>query len=195
MFPRDAGGMAFIEYDYQDQNHNWANTGPAPAANNDDKEIRTHFFNFGGQYMFNRSWGIQSASALCSAVFSRRSAELMGSQIVVSLHWSQFRRNPARRCLHRIFRGYIQRLNFWHQAADWQFHVMRMPITILTGTVNWGRGARIFLLGGFTRHHLSWARGLTWFAQGLLDVPVLTQDQYRPGIESMRPPESITRDG
>jgi len=41
MFPSGQGGMAFLQYDYQDQNHNWSGTSQAPAANNDDKEIRT----------------------------------------------------------------------------------------------------------------------------------------------------------
>jgi len=60
MFPGGPGGMAFLEYDYQDQNRNWSGTSQAPAANNDDKEIQTHFVTFGLQYMFNWNWGIQA---------------------------------------------------------------------------------------------------------------------------------------
>src|SRR5271154_94625 len=55
MFPEGQGGMVFLEYDYQDQNQNWHGTSSAPAANNDDKEIRTHFVTLGLQYMFDRS--------------------------------------------------------------------------------------------------------------------------------------------
>ena len=57
MFPGGPGGMAFLQYDYQDQDRNWSGTSQAPAANNPDKEIATHFVTAGMQYMFNGSWG------------------------------------------------------------------------------------------------------------------------------------------
>ncbi len=53
MFPEGAGGTAFLQFDYQDQNHNWSGTSQAPDANNDDKEIKTYFTTLGFQYMFN----------------------------------------------------------------------------------------------------------------------------------------------
>ncbi len=59
MFPSGAGGTAYLGYAYQDQLHNWSGTSQAPAGKNDDKEIRTDFFNVGAQYMFDRSWGAQ----------------------------------------------------------------------------------------------------------------------------------------
>src|SRR5450631_2309583 len=59
MFPQGAGGMAYFGYDFQDQNRNWSGSSDAPAANNDDKEIRTDFFTLGAQYMFSSSWGAQ----------------------------------------------------------------------------------------------------------------------------------------
>src|ERR1700690_3509062 len=60
MFPTGQGGMAYLQYDYQDQNRNWNGTSQAPAANNDDKEIQTQFVTLGLQYMFNRNWGIKA---------------------------------------------------------------------------------------------------------------------------------------
>ncbi len=59
MLPEGAGGMVYVNYDYQDQDHNWSGTSSAPAANNGDKEIRTDFVTVGLQYMFDRSWGLQ----------------------------------------------------------------------------------------------------------------------------------------
>src|ERR1019366_6526418 len=49
MLPTQEGGMVFAEFDYMDQNRNWSGTHSAPAANNDDKEIRTQFYSVGGQ--------------------------------------------------------------------------------------------------------------------------------------------------
>jgi hypothetical protein len=43
MLPQGQGGVLFAEYDYMDQNMNWSNGRPAPAANNGDKDIRTDF--------------------------------------------------------------------------------------------------------------------------------------------------------
>src|ERR1700690_2887080 len=59
MFPQGEGGMAFLQYDYQDQNRNWDGTSQAKEANNDDKEISTDFVTLVLQYMFNTSWGVQ----------------------------------------------------------------------------------------------------------------------------------------
>src|SRR5882672_3152309 len=58
MYASHAGGMVFVEYDYLDQSHNRSGTASAPAANNDDKAIRSQFMTIGGQYQFNRAWGL-----------------------------------------------------------------------------------------------------------------------------------------
>jgi hypothetical protein len=59
MFPTQQGGMVWAEYDFMDQNKNWSGTSSAPAANNDDKRIRTSFINVGLQYQFNQAWGVE----------------------------------------------------------------------------------------------------------------------------------------
>ena len=59
MLPKGAGGMVYLDYDYQSQSINWSGNSRAPGANNGDKFIRTDFVTAGFQYMFNRSWGLQ----------------------------------------------------------------------------------------------------------------------------------------
>jgi hypothetical protein len=46
-----------------------------------------------------------------------------------------------------------------------------------------GGGSTDFLLGGFHHQKLPGSGNWTWYAQALLDVPVLIQNQYRPGVE------------
>ena len=46
-----------------------------------------------------------------------------------------------------------------------------------------GTGSTNILMGGFYRHHVNLRAKLFWFAQTELDLPVLTQDHYRPGLE------------
>ena len=64
LFPGCKGGTAFFEFNHMDQGQNWSGTSGAPAADNDDKEIRSEFYTLGGQYMFNHSWGVMGQLAL-----------------------------------------------------------------------------------------------------------------------------------
>src|SRR5271170_3778834 len=60
LFPSGAGGTVWFEYDFMNQYINWHGTQPSSGANNDDKQIKTDFLTMGGQYMFNRSWGLMA---------------------------------------------------------------------------------------------------------------------------------------
>jgi hypothetical protein len=62
MMPTDSQSAftAWFRYDYMDQNQNWGGGSKAPAADNGDKEIKTSFFTFGGQYMINHSWTVMA---------------------------------------------------------------------------------------------------------------------------------------
>lgn len=46
-----------------------------------------------------------------------------------------------------------------------------------------GTGSTDLLLGGFHRGNLTKNNMWTWYGQAQLDLPVLEQDQYLPGIE------------
>src|ERR1700735_4950302 len=58
MMPSSPGGTVWFEYDFLGQGTNWAESSQAPKANNPDKQLRSDFFQVGGQYMFNRDWGV-----------------------------------------------------------------------------------------------------------------------------------------
>jgi len=77
LLPAGPGGTVFAEYDFLDQNVNWSGNSRAPAANNDDKEIRSSFFLVGAQYMFNASWGVIAEVSLTNRYF--RTEEDLGS--------------------------------------------------------------------------------------------------------------------
>jgi hypothetical protein len=180
MFPHDSGGMAFVEYDFQDQDRNWSNTGPAPAANNGDKEIRTDFTTYGFQYMFNRSWGVQVEVPYDFRDFKTLGGA--GGNQVVSLKWGSV--GDVR--LEGLFTGFSEDLssglNFGVKlpTGDYAHNDAYGDIDRDTEI---GTGSTDVLMGGFHRHRLTRDGNWTWFAQWLLDVPVLTQDQYRPGLE------------
>jgi len=176
MFPGGEGGMAFLQYDYQDQNRNWSGTSQAPAANNDDKEIRTDFVTAGLQYMFNSSWGLQVQVPFDYRYFKTK--DDMGN--IVSTSWGSL--GDIR--VEGIYTGFMADL-----SAGVTFGV-KLP----TGNDNYnpaivdrdtqiGTGSTDILLGGFYRGNLTKDQWWDWFAQLQLDVPVLIQDEYRPGIE------------
>ena len=175
MFPGGEGGMAFLQYAYQDQNRNWSGTSQAPAANNDDKEIQTHYVTFGLQYMFNRNWGVQA-----EVPYDFRSFKKDDSGSLVTRNWSQL--GDIR--IEGIYTGFMADL-----SAGVTFGV-KLPTgdfdfspAVVDRDTQIGTGSTDILLGGFYRDNLDRNQKWDWFAQLQLDVPVLIQDSYRPGIE------------
>ena len=176
MFPSGEGGMAFLEYAYQDQNQNWSGTSPAPDANNDDKEIQTQFVTFGLQYMFTRSWGVRAQVPYDFRYFEAKDE----AGDLVSRSWSQL--GDIR--VEGIYTGFF---------ADMSAGVT-LGVKLPTGSYTFdpavvdrdtqiGTGSTDILLGGFYRDSLTRDNKWDGFAQMQLDVPALIRNQYRPGLE------------
>ena len=72
MLPNGQGGMAFLQYAFQDQNRNWNGTSEAPAANNTDKEIETDFVTARFAVYVQRQLGRATGSALRLPDVSKR---------------------------------------------------------------------------------------------------------------------------
>jgi hypothetical protein len=187
MLPNGQGGMAWLQYDYQDQNRNWSGTSMAPAANNGDKQIETDFVTAGFQYMFNSSWGVQFELPYDYRKFTTVSNNQnpglpnFGNQ-TATVNWGAL--GDIR--LEGIYTGF-----FADQSAGVTFG-LKLPTGDWTynnayGDVDRdseiGTGSTDILLGGFYRGNITKNEKWDWFAQGLLDVPVLTQVGYRPGVE------------
>lgn len=180
MFPQGTGGMAFVDYDFMDQKHNWSGTSQAPAADNTDKEIRTHFFTAGIQYLFNRSWGIQAEVPYDNRVFKTVSAA--PGNPIASEHWSQL--GDIR--LEGIYTGFSPDLSsgltFGFKLPTGSFsHNNAYGDVDRDSEI--GTGSTDLLLGGFHRGAVTKDNQVNWFAQALLDLPTLTQAHYRPGVE------------
>lgn len=175
MFPEEPGGMAFLQYDYQDQNHNWNGTSSAPAANNNDKKIETHFVTLGLQYFFNRSWGAQ-----LELPYDFRNFKTMDDAGgPVNRRWDSL--GDIR--LKAIYTGFSEDLSSG----------LTLGVKLPTGSFNrdadivdrdtqLGTGSTDLLLGGFHRGRFG-ASHWNWFGQAELDLPVLKQGDYRPGLE------------
>lgn len=176
MFPQGAGGMAFLNYDFQDQNRNWNGTSEAPAANNTDKEIETHFVTAGLQYMFNPRWGAQVEVPYDFRTFKTD----IGGGNIVTKNWSQL--GDIR--LRGIYTGFFADLSAGVSLG------LKLPTgsysfspDVVDRDTQIGTGSTDVLLGGFFRHNLDKNQRWDYFAQLELDAPMLTQAGYRPGTE------------
>ena len=176
MFPNGQGGMAFLQYDYMDQNRNWNGSSEAPAANNDDKKLETHFVSLGLQYMFNERWGAQLEVPYDFRYF--KGTDEGGN--IASHNWSQL--GDIR--LEGIYTGFFADL-----SAGVTFG-LKLPTgshtedtDLVDRDTQIGTGSTDALLGGFYRGNLNRNQTWDWFAQLELDLPMLTQAGYRPGIE------------
>jgi len=177
MFPIGPGGMVYLNYDYQDQNQNWSGTSSAPASHNDDKEIETSFTSLGLQYFFNYKWGIQAELPYDFRSFATKT----DSGKIVTRDWSQF--GDLR--LEGVYTGFFPDLsagvNFGLKlptgSHTFDSHVVDRDTQLGTGSTD-------ILMGGFYRNNLTKDGKWNWFAQTELDLPVLIQSDYRPGLES-----------
>jgi hypothetical protein len=181
MLPQGTGLTVYFEYAYQDQNINWSGVKPASSADNDDKNIRTSFFTPGIQYMFNRSWGIQAELPLANRHFETTGGA--SGNDIVDQDWTTI--GDMR--VEAIYDGF-----FPDQSAGVTFG-LKLPTGNFRHNDQYedidrdseiGTGSTDVLLGGFYRNYLTKDQRLAWFAQINLDIPQLTQDQYRPGVEA-----------
>jgi hypothetical protein len=176
MFPSGTGGMAFVQYAYQDQNRNWSGTSPAPAANNDDKEIQTDFVTFGLQYMFNRSWGVQAELPYDFRHF--KTTDDAGD--LVSRNWSQLGDLRIEGIYTGLFADMSAGVTLGAKLPTGS-HTFDADVVDRDSQI--GTGSTDVLLGGFYRGRVTTDNHWDWFAQLQLDVPALIQDAYRPGLE------------
>ncbi len=168
--------MIFVDYDFQDQNQNWNGTSTAPTSHNDDREIKTDFTDLGFQYLFNATWGVQVEVPYDFRSFNAKN----DAGKIVTDRWSQF--GDVR--IESLYTGFSPdlsagvNLGIKLPTGDYKFDPKLVDRDTQLGT-----GSTDILMGGFYRHHVSLRAKLFWFAQTELDLPVLTQEHYRPGLE------------
>jgi hypothetical protein len=170
MLPHGQGGMAWEEFDNQDQNGNRHGTSAAPAADNDDKEISTDFFDTGFEYFFNRKWGVQVEVPIDYRHFATGDG---------SFNWTALGDIRVKGLYAGFFDDQSVGIEFGAKLATGNFTQPGPDRDTQLGT-----GSTDLLLGGFVRTNLSADNKWNLFSQVEGDLPVLIQDQYRPGFEA-----------
>lgn len=176
MLPMGQGGEVSLEYNFMDQNQNWSGNAKAPAANNDDKEIRTNFITASAEYMFNRSWGVIAEVPVWQRYYKGDNDTDTGLYGANHAALGDIRLEGVYTGLSPdMSTGLI--LGVKLPNGDWKYSGFDRDTEIGTGSTNIIVGAyHMGQIGGDTS---PWG----YFVQGQLDAPVASQGGYHPGKE------------
>lgn len=176
MLPSGPGGMAFAEFDYQNQNRDWSGASKGDPDNNGDKRIQTEFTTVGLQYMFNTVWGMEAELPYDFRYFKGTD----GNGNIATHSWSEL--GDMR--INAIYTGFSDDLSTGLTlGAKLPTGGFSEDSFLVDRDTQLGTGSTDLLLGAFHRGKIGRGTHLEWFVQGLLDVPLLTQGQYTPGTE------------
>lgn len=168
------GATAFLEFDYMDQNQNWSGTAAANGNNNTDKRIESEFAVAGFQYFFNRSWGVMAEIPYTNREFTSSaptgSVQTFGTRSIGDIR------------IRGIYTGFSEDM-----STGLTFGI-RLPTGDDTAfgpdrDTQIGSGSTDVLLGAYHVGQLTADNRWNWFANTLLDFPVLVTAGYRPGEE------------
>lgn len=172
LLPMDGGGLAYVEYDVADQNRNWHNSSHAPANDNNDKDLRTHYITAGAQYMFSRRWGAMVDVPVLARHFD--TLDENGSPV------GESRTGLGDIRLRGLFTGFSPDLSRGLTLG------LKLPTgnhTTFDRDTAIGSGSTDILAGGFARGRLTASQAWDWFSNVQADLPVLITPNYRPGTE------------
>jgi hypothetical protein len=176
MFPSSQGGIAFFDYDFMDQTHNWSKASKSFDGNNPDKQIRTTFMNTGLRYMFDRRWGIQAELPYDHRNFKTTDD---GTGNIVS--FGHYAVGDMR--IQGIYTGFSTDMStgltfgFKLPTGDWTYSHFDRDTEV-------GSGSTDALFGAYHRGNISSDNSLGYFIQDHWDQPFLTQGGYLPGTEN-----------
>jgi hypothetical protein len=179
MFPLAGQGTVWLEYDFMNQNQNWSGASRASAEDNEDKSIRTSFITVGGQYMFNRSWGVMASVPYWSRDFTTTD-DNTGN--VVGLHNNAF----GDMKLQGIYSGFSSDMS---TGITFGLKLPTGDYSHENPDQNWDRDSEIgtgstdFLLGAYHLGKLTKDNSFSWFVNGQVDQPMLITAGYRAGTE------------
>ena len=130
--------------------------------------------------MFNTNWGIQTELPYDFRTFTTTSGA--PGNPIVKLNWGSLGDLRVEGIYTGLSRDLTTGLTFGLKlpTGDYQHNNQWGDIDRDSEI---GTGSTDILLGFFHHAKLPGSQNWTWYAQALLDAPVLIQDQYRPGVE------------
>jgi len=177
MYADHAGIMAYVEYDYLDQDQNWSGTSSAPAADNEDRAIRSRFTTLGARYQFNRSW----AASIGVPYWDRELVNVDEDTGEVVSH-SHAAMGDIR--IKGVYTGF---------SADMSAG-LTFGVKLASGDTSYpyfdadtqiGSGSTDVLFGGYRLGRFTADNRWTWFLEAQWDQPVWHHEDYLPGAEGV----------
>ena len=180
LIPNCQGGIAFLQYDYINQDHNWHKEKQANASDNEDKEIKSQTVTAGMQYMFNRSWG--AAVRVPYLTRSVKMSEVDEDRGETMNHFSRVNSLGDIR-VNGIYSGF---------SSDMSSGIT-FGLKLPTGQANAkgfdsrdlqiGTGSTDSILGAYHLGRIDNEGKLNWFAQANWQHAIITRNGYRVGDE------------
>jgi hypothetical protein len=168
-------GSIFFEYDFMNQNKNWAGDHSAPSELNPDKRIRTSFYTVGGQYQVAPDWGVTLEVPYWTRYFKTEDED--------TGNLDQFN--------HGAF-GDVRIRGTYAGFSDDMSTGITFGVKLPTGDFSYpgfdrdtaiGTGSTDLLLGAYHMGNITQDYAWNWFANIQWDKPLLFQAGYRPGAE------------
>lgn len=156
-----------------DQNRNWSRASHAPAADNDDKDIRTDFVTFGGQYLSASGFGAMLEVPFWSRHFATSDSDSLESFDHAAL-------------------GDIRLTGVYSGFFDDRSTGVTVGLKFASGDFSdpnfdrdtaIGSGSTDLMLGGFHRGAFDAFGMWRYFVQARYQFPLATQGDYHPGSE------------
>lgn len=171
LLPNGAGGVAYIEYEFMDQNHDWSGTGGAPASANPDKQIRSNFVTLGAQYMLNRAWGVMVEVPVWDRLFRTDEGDGVESHHHAAL-------GDIR--LKGVYSGFSKDMStgviFGVKLPTGDYRYAGFDRDTALGT-----GSTDLLLGAYHTGQITHDGRWSYYAQAMAQIPVTAVGDYRPG--------------
>lgn len=177
------GGLAFVGYDYMNQNHNWHKENKAAAANNEDKQIKSQILTIGAQYMFDRNWG-----ANIRIPYLNRSSKMLGmhdGMMGMDHHEEMSSRVNSIGDINigGIYSGFFSDMStgisFGLKLPTGKTNAKSLDsrdMQIGTGSIDW-------LLGAYNVRRIDDEGRFNWFVQGNWQHAFINHNGYNPGDE------------
>jgi hypothetical protein len=168
-------GVISLEYDLLDQTQNWSGDKRAPAANNPDKRILTHFIKIDGEFVINHDWSVM----VDVPIADRRFNNLGGGGVALNK-------------VHDTALGDVRIMADYTGLSEGMSTGLSLGLKLPTGDfraagfdrdTQIGSGSTDLLIGGHTKGALTKDLNWNYFVQGVAQIPIALQGGYRPGHE------------
>ena len=185
-----------LQYGYMNQNQNHSGSSNASNALNPDKQIKTGYYNFFGQHMFNSDWGIMAMVPYWKRSFTTDTNGTPGiTDVAAGVTPNIQSANVATLSDIRVMGMYT---GFSADQSTGLTFGLKLPTgsytvsPLLDRDTEPGTGTTDLLLGGYNMGYLN--KTLGWFSQGTYRHALDTAQGYKPG-DSLNVTVGLTYNG